>query len=142
MRGRIFAALMLFTFSLALPGLALAEVFGAKPGNQKPLTVTEVLAAPSKFAGKPIVVEGIIIDVCSTRGCWMELGDGKSSKTLRIKVDDGVIVFPMSARGKMAKVEGKLEESSGEHHEGYEHKGSRKAEPRLIQLRATGAEIP
>jgi hypothetical protein len=39
-------------------------------------------------------------------GCWLALGSDKESQVLRFKVEDGVIVFPMTAKGKKAKVEG------------------------------------
>ena len=42
-------------------------------------------------------------------GCWMALAD--DGKLLRIKVNDGDIVFPKEAVGKMAVAEGKLEKS-------------------------------
>jgi len=41
-------------------------------------------------------------------GCWMELVDPATSKGIRIKVEEGVIVFPPEAVGKMAIAEGKL----------------------------------
>ena len=40
-------------------------------------------------------------------GCWMALSD--DGKILRIKVNDGDIVFPKEAVGKLAIAEGKLE---------------------------------
>ena len=42
-------------------------------------------------------------------GCWMQLKDEKSASLLRIKVDDGVIVFPVTAKGKKASAEGVIE---------------------------------
>jgi hypothetical protein len=41
-------------------------------------------------------------------GCWMELADPESGKSIRIKVKDGDIVFPKEAIGKTAIAEGKL----------------------------------
>ena len=46
------------------------------------------------------------------RGCWVELGSDKEFEKIRVKVEDGVIVFPMSARGHRAVVEGVVEEIS------------------------------
>ena len=40
-------------------------------------------------------------------GCWMALSD--NGQLLRIKVNDGDIVFPKESVGKMAIAEGKLE---------------------------------
>ena len=43
------------------------------------------------------------------KGCWMELSETKSGSSLRVKVDDGVIVFPVTAKGKLAVAEGVFE---------------------------------
>jgi hypothetical protein len=39
-------------------------------------------------------------------GCWLALGSDKESQTLRFKVEDGVIVFPIAIKGMNARVEG------------------------------------
>lgn len=76
------------------------------------LTLTEVTKvsaiydAPETFSGKRVLVEGPIVDVCAQMGCWLALGSDKEFQTIRFKVDDGVIVFPMSIKGMNAKVEG------------------------------------
>lgn len=78
----------------------------------KPLTlnavtkVSEIYANPEKFNGKRVQVQGPIVDVCESMGCWLALGSDKEFETIRFKVDDGVIVFPMSIKGQNAKVEG------------------------------------
>ena len=51
-------------------------------------------------------MEGLVTDVCARRGCWMELASDKEFQTIKIKVDDGVIVFPLDAKGKVATAEG------------------------------------
>ena len=68
--------------------------------------ISDIYADPDKFAGKRVLVEGPVVDVCAEMGCWLALGSDKESQVLRFKVEDGVIVFPMTARGKKAKVEG------------------------------------
>jgi hypothetical protein len=96
--------MILICASVAIPG-------GAKKYG-KPLTVKEVtkisdiLADPEKFDGKKIRVEGAVVDVCSMRGCWIKIAGDKESESIRFKVDDGVIVFPMEAKGKNASAEG------------------------------------
>ena len=98
----------------AVVGLSAAQE--NKDGKEKKygtaLTLTEVTkisdiyANPDKFAGKRVQVEGPVVDVCAEMGCWLALGSDKESQVLRFKVEDGVIVFPMTAKGKKAKVEG------------------------------------
>ncbi len=68
--------------------------------------VSDIYANPEKFSGKRVQVQGPIVDVCADMGCWLALGSDKESETIRFKVEDGVIVFPMSVKGMNAKVEG------------------------------------
>ena len=41
-------------------------------------------------------------------GCWMALVDPDTQAMIRVKVQDGDIVFPKESVGKMALAEGKL----------------------------------
>ena len=56
--------------------------------------------------GKTVKVEGLVTAVCPKRGCWMELASDKEFQTVKVKVDDGVMVFPLDAKGKVATAEG------------------------------------
>jgi len=40
------------------------------------------------------------------RGCWINVAGDKEFQTIRIKVEDGVIVFPMTDKGKKVVAEG------------------------------------
>src|SRR6187549_1647192 len=75
--------------------------------------IVDVIAKPADFAGKTIRVEGVVTAVCQHMGCWMTLAPagatGEKPATLRLKVDDGVIVFPVSSRGKTAIAQGVIE---------------------------------
>lgn len=80
----------------------------------KDLTLTEktdvknILEKPAEFEGKKVLVEGTIVDVCEMRGCWIDIAAAEGYDKIRVKVDDGVIVFPMEAKGKTALVEGEV----------------------------------
>jgi len=49
-----------------------------------------------------------VTEVCTMAGCWMALVDPETSQMIRVKVNDGDIVFPKEAVGKLAIAEGKL----------------------------------
>lgn len=83
--------------------------YGAGVTLRKSATVAEVLASPDRFSGKTVTVQGRVVDVCPNRGCWIDLAGDKPGQTLRAKVEDGVIVFPASARGRQATVQGVVE---------------------------------
>ena len=68
--------------------------------------MSDILANPEKYNGKRVRVQGAVVDVCSKRGCWIRLASDKEYESIVFKVDDGVIVFPMDAKGKTAIAEG------------------------------------
>lgn len=92
--------------------IAAAALTAAPKDLGKPLTlkeamtVSKVLATPDDFAGKTVQVKGKVTEVCTMMGCWMNLVEAGTSKAIRIKVNDGEIVFPKEAIGKQALAEG------------------------------------
>jgi uncharacterized protein DUF4920 len=141
---------------LALGLLALAAPLGSaetKLGtgvNLKEATAIKALVEqPSAYVGKTVRIDGVATAVCTHMGCWMAVaaegpdGDEKGA-TVRLKVDDGVIVFPVTAKGRKVSAEGVFEavgatvesqDAAGEH---------AKHDPRAsqqYQLKATGAII-
>lgn len=73
---------------------------------KEPLAIAKVLGAPDDYAGKTVQVKGKITEVCTMMGCWMNLVETGTTKAIRIKVNDGEIVFPKEAIGKTAVAEG------------------------------------
>jgi hypothetical protein len=89
-----------------------AKKYGAPLTLKETTKLSEILAHPDQYKDKRVQIEGPIIDVCAEMGCWLAIGGDKASDTIRFKVDDGVIVFPTSAKGLMAKVEGVIQVST------------------------------
>jgi hypothetical protein len=73
-----------------------------------PTPLAQIDAQPDKYVGKNVQVRGRVAEVCLAMGCWMNIVDPVGERPIRIKVNDGEIVFPESAIGKLAIVEGKL----------------------------------
>lgn len=74
--------------------------------------ISDILAAPEKFEGKRVLVKGPAVGVCESRGCWVKLRSEKSAKqALRVKVEDGEIVFPMTVMGNEVQAEGIVEKT-------------------------------
>ena len=71
--------------------------------------VSKLFEKPEDYVGKKVLVKGRIVNVCKKRGCWMALSGDKEFQSIRIKVDDGVIIFPFESRGKLALAEGEVE---------------------------------
>ena len=69
--------------------------------------ISKILAAPASFEGKRVLVKGEAVAVCEKRGCWVTLkSDADNSKSLRVKVEDGEIVFPLTVKGDQVEAEG------------------------------------
>lgn len=70
------------------------------------VSISQIVDNPEKWDGKAVRVQGMVTDVCPKRGCWFEMASDKAQQILRFKVRDGVMVFPMDAKGKHAVAEG------------------------------------
>jgi hypothetical protein len=84
-----------------------AEVYGAGVGELEPTPIARIVARPDEWRGREVVVRGTVTGVCKMMGCWMELE--QDGARVRIKVKDGVIVFPGDAEGRTAVARGKVE---------------------------------
>ena len=106
---KIVLTLALFVF---LVGTVIAADSGKKYGKENTLTektnISKILEAPEKYVGKKVLVSGTVVDVCAHRGCWIKLASDKPYQDIRVKVKDGEIVFPLTAKGKSALVEGEV----------------------------------
>jgi len=80
--------------------------YGKGVGAVETVKISELFAKMDKYEGKRVRVEGLVVAVCPTRGCWMRIGSDKPYQDLLFKVKDGQIVLPMSAQGKYAVAEG------------------------------------
>jgi hypothetical protein len=96
-------------FFLALTNQAIAKkTFGKNVDKTKVMKISTLLADAKKYEGKEVTVSGMITNVCSMRGCWLELASDKKFQTLRLKVKDGVMVFPVNSKGKLGYASGTL----------------------------------
>jgi hypothetical protein len=100
--------LLILTSLVAMLAFA-AEVKLGEPMTLKQQTaIADLTARPADFVDKQVQVKGRVTEVCQNMGCWMQLVDPATKSAVRIKVKDGVIVFPKESVGKMAAAEGKF----------------------------------
>lgn len=98
-------SLLVLSAAVCLPA---ALKLGSPLTLKETLSVDEVAVSPDAYVGKIVQVKGKVTEVCQMMGCWMNLADVTSGKLLKIKVNDGDIVFPKESIGKLAIAEGKL----------------------------------
>ncbi len=84
--------------------------YGKKIKLKEKTKISSILEKPKEFVGKKVLVEGTVVGVCPKRGCWIELASDKQFQKIKVKVNDGEIVFPLEEKGKNALVEGEVYE--------------------------------
>ena len=72
--------------------------------------ISAILENPKSFVGKKVLVSGTIVGVCAHKGCWIDVGGDKEFEKIKVKVNDGEIVFPLTAKGQSVLAEGIVEE--------------------------------
>ena len=108
-RLAVVGLLSVLAASAARAGECRAESFGAGVNLDAPTAIADILDRPEEFVGQSVLVEAEIADVCQMAGCWLELRAADGARTLKVKVDDGVMVFPKDARGRRARAQGTVE---------------------------------
>jgi hypothetical protein len=96
---------VLLVAALGLPMMA-ATPLGKGVTLKTTTPIPALLSQPASYLDKMVQVKGKVTEVCDKAGCWMALQDPGSGQSIRIKVNDGDIVFPETAVGKMAMAEG------------------------------------
>jgi hypothetical protein len=103
---RVAAAVVAVVLCATLASAAGPKKYGKAITLKDSTKISDIYANPDAFNGKRVKVQGPVVDVCSEKGCWIAVGSDKEFQSIRFKVDDGVIVFPMTAKGSNAVVEG------------------------------------
>lgn len=153
------ASRLVFALSVSLCCLPVvadeATVLGEGVTLEEATPIHKILGDPDAYIGETIRIEGGVLDVCPMKGCWIEVGDDEQS--LRVKVEDDVIVFPSDSKGRLVAAQGTVEavDMDRDSYLGWlahlaEERGEEFDEAtadigdgpyRIIRLRGTGAEI-
>ena len=151
-------------FAIALPALLALNacqtteqtgtLYGEELTLKEATSVSAILADPDTYAGERVLVTGNVVGVCEHKGDWIDIAGELESEKIRVKVDAGVIVFPLTATGHVAAAEGIVEHltlsieeliEQGKHHAeetGQEFDPSSVTAPRtILQIRGLGARI-
>ena len=82
--------------------------YGNPISTKEAFTVDALWSVAQDKIGQQVVLHGLINEVWPMRGCWLKLVDENEDSSIRVKVTDGEIVFPLSAKGKNVIAEGVL----------------------------------
>src|SRR5690349_15005459 len=104
------ALIAIAAVALVLPAAADTK-YGDGVTLEHATRIDAILVSPGTYAGKTVRIDGVATAVCAHMGCWMAVApaDNPSGPTIRLKVDDGVIVFPVTAKGKRVSAQGVYE---------------------------------
>ena len=144
MKSVVCAVAICAAVSLAAAG---ETKLGAGVTIKEATPIAAITAKPADFVGKTVRIDGVATAVCEEMGCWMAVAaeNDPKGKTVRLKVEDGVIVFPVSAKGKKVSAEGVFEEIAASDEHGNdaagEHAKKDPAAAKNYQIKATGAII-
>lgn len=156
--GKIIGVLAVLSVLAFVPSLQADEgkSYGSGVTVAETTSMAKILADPDAWVGKKVRIEGKVVDVCPMAGCWMEMEEGEGGTKMRVKVADGVIVFPVDAKGKLAVAEGVVESIpmtrekyvdwlqhiADETGKAFDASKVGEGPFRVLQIQGTGARIP
>lgn len=121
---------------------------GAPLGTSEAVKFADVLKEPQKYAGKTVIVEGIVERVCQKQGCWMELAPEQGARGVRVAFKDHAFFVPFNSAGLKARAEGVFavksltsEEADHLEREGANLKRDKDGEASEVTFTATGLEL-
>lgn len=79
---------------------------GETVGKAKKVSLNKALKDPSKYSGKTVRIEGVVVRSCKMEGCWAEVAEKKDSKSVRVKMKGHAFFIPLQSAGAKARVEG------------------------------------
>nr|MBF0222111.1 DUF4920 domain-containing protein [Desulfobulbaceae bacterium] len=107
---KVVTLVLVLMLCLSVNAFAKSKSYGKGVSVPEVTKISQILDTPETYIGKKVKIAGMIIEVCASRGCWVYVASDRPYEKIQVKVTDGEIVFPMSATGKLAEVEGTVEE--------------------------------
>ena len=145
-------AVVLVTAVVAAAGVSAwgDQSYGAGVKLTKATSIKALYEKPESFVGKTVRIDGVVTAVCEEMGCWLAIGDpNHQDQAVRFKVvDEGKIVFPMTAKGRRASAEGEFVKLTAADKDGQEAAGEHKKQQptasefgQKYQVKITGAIV-
>jgi hypothetical protein len=82
------------------------KLYGNGIKMRKAILFHDAYKSPGKYKNRDILIEGTITSVCKTKGCWMEITDGKDR--IRVKFENYSFFVPWDSKGKKVKIQGRV----------------------------------
>ena len=112
------------------------------------VAIEKVLHSPDAYARKSVLVEGVIENACSNKGCWMQITPAAGKPGMRVTFKNYAFFIPLDSKGMRARVHGTtrlktLSKKEADHLENEGAKLTRKADgtAREVSFVASGVEL-
>ncbi len=117
--------------------------------DAKRVAFADALKEPDKFAGKTVVIEGVVKRICKMEGCWMEIAPESDAQSIRVTFKHHAFFVPKDSDGTKFRAVGeftvkKLDKEMVEHlvkEDGAKVKTNPDGTADEVTFIATGVEI-
>ncbi|MCK9280682.1 MAG: DUF4920 domain-containing protein [Melioribacteraceae bacterium] len=127
MTKRLLLILLAVVFTASIINAEGEEKYGKDLTLKEQTKIVKILHHSKEYEGKTVQITGKIVKVCEHAGCWIDVQGDKEDQIIKVKVDDGVIVFPKDAIGKTVVAEGVVYKVEANDEEEMEHEASESA---------------
>lgn len=79
---------------------------GSPISESKTVSLNAILKSPANYAGKTVLVEGVVVRSCKMEGCWAEVAENAASKSVRVTMKGHSFFIPLQSAGAKARVQG------------------------------------
>lgn len=121
---------------------------GAPLSDAKPVALETVMKSPDDYVSKPVLVEGVVEQACTRKGCWMQITSEPGKPAMRVTFKDYGFFIPLDSKGMKARAEGvtkikTLSKEEADHLSGEGATLSRSADgtAREVSFEAAGVEL-
>jgi hypothetical protein len=97
---------LLLVATAAFAGEEVIKRGAAIAPDAKAIPLAKVLESPDAYAKTAVVVDGVISQACTRKGCWMELVPEAGKPGVRVTFKDYGFFIPLDSKGMAARAEG------------------------------------
>jgi len=102
--NKVFLVCFLILAVMVTSGCISVKKFGQPISVRQTTAITDILANPKSYDGKPVTIEGRVAEECST-GCWFYVQASAGNVSIYVDIEPAGLAIPQY-RGKKVVVEG------------------------------------
>lgn len=79
---------------------------GAPVPSGVAIAVPQLLSGARTYADRSVIVEGVITNECTEKGCWMQVAPSETASGMRVSFKDYGFFIPQTMVGRRARMAG------------------------------------